>query len=228
VSAAPVLGAIACTIVAIIGARSWAWVTAPRRPVVAARPHRRRIARRPRPHAGRRPGELEVAAWCERVAAGVRAGSSLTRAVTDADAATAMAHRPFPGTAHALARGKNLAEALEPVGDGPSTPIGLLAPVIVAAAELGGAAAEPLERVAGTLLARATEREDRRAASAQARLSARVLTIMPFGVLALLALAEPSIRHVLVAPAGITCLAAGSALNLLGWWWAHRLIGAPT
>ena len=99
---------------------------------------------------------------------------------------------------------------------------------MVAAAELGGPAAEPLERVADTLHARATEHEERRASSAQARLSARVLTIMPFGVLALLAVAEPSIRHVLVTPAGFTCLAAAAALNLLGWWWARRLIGAST
>ena len=112
-----------------------------------------------------------------------------------------------------------------PIDDGPATPVGLLAPVIVAAAELGGSAAAPLERVAVTLLARAAEREERRASSAQARLSARVLTLMPFGVLASLAAAEPSIREVLATPAGLTCVVVGSGLNLLGWWWARRLIG---
>ena len=97
---------------------------------------------------------------------------------------------------------------------------------MVAAAELGGSAAGPLERVAGTLHARATEREERRASSAQARLSARVLTIMPFGVLALLA-RRPSRRSATSSPRrpGSTCLVAGGALNLLGWWWARRLIG---
>lgn len=221
----PLLGAITATVVAILGVRSWAWAVAPRRPMAAAPQGRRRVVRRPG-HRGRRPpGEVAVAAWCERVAAGVRAGSSLTRAVTDADAATPMAHRPFAGAAHALARGKGLADALGPIDEGPATPVGLLAPVMVAAAALGGSAADPLERVADTLHARAAEREERRASSAQARLSARVLTIMPFGVLVLLTVAEPSIRHVLGTPAGFACLAAGLALDLIGWWWARHLIG---
>ncbi|MET0460527.1 MAG: type II secretion system F family protein [Ilumatobacteraceae bacterium] len=227
-STALLLGVVTGVAVAMAGIRSWAWAAPTRRPGGGEPSVRHRAPRwfpRRREHA---PDEVAVAAWCERVAAGVRAGSTLTRAVTDADTTTAVSLRPFPGVSHALARGRNLASALDPVSDGPATPVGLLAPIMIAAAELGGPAAPPLERVADTLLARAAEREERHAASAQARLSARVLTTMPFGVLALLAVAEPSIRHVLVTPAGLTCLVAGSALNLLGWWWARHLIGRPS
>ena len=180
-----------------------------------------RLTRRRRAHV---LGEVEVAAWCERVAAGVRAGSSLTAAVVDADAATVPAQRPFPGVGLALARGRRLAEALDPGPDGPGSAVGLLAPVLVAAAELGGPAASALDRVADTLLARAAERAERRTSSAQARLSARVLTMMPFGVLGVLVLTEPAIRDVVATPAGTACVVAGCALNGLGWWWMRTLI----
>ena len=156
----------------------------------------------------------------------MRAGSSLTSAVVEADAATVPGQRPFPGAApgaHPRSRGWRRRSVR--VRDGPGSAVGLLTPVIVAAAELGGPAASALDRVADTLLARAAERAERRASSAQARLSARVLTLMPFGVLGVLVISEPSIRDVLATPAGTACIVAGCALNGLGWWWMRTLIG---
>ena len=67
--------------------------------------------------------------------------------------------------------------------------------MLATCAELGGTAPSALERVAAVLVARATEHDERRTASAQAALSARVLTLVPLGVVALLALTEPSIRR---------------------------------
>ncbi|MGH9272848.1 MAG: type II secretion system F family protein, partial [Ilumatobacteraceae bacterium] len=78
--------------------------------------------------------------------------------------------------------------------------------------------------VATTLQARATERAERRAASAQARLSARVLTFVPFAVLAFLASTNQSVRASLVSASGLACVVAGGGLNLAGWWWMRRLI----
>jgi tight adherence protein B len=217
------LGIITAAALAIIGARLRSWASTPRRLAPATHPTRTgcpRLVRRPVA-----PGDVGVAAWCERIVAGVRAGSSLTRAVIDADTTTAPEQRPFPGAGLALARGRGLADALEPALDDRSGAVALLTPVMIASAELGGPAAGALERVADTLLARAAEREERRTNSAQARLSARVLTTLPFGVLAVLVLSEPSIRTTLATPAGLTCLAIGTTLNGLGWWWMRRIIG---
>lgn len=224
---ATVVGVLACVIVGLAGFRLWSWTTVPRRPGTATMvaSGRAGLGRFRSSRAVRRPGDIEVASWCERVAAGVRAGSSLTRAVSDADADTPAEMRPFAGAQLGLVRGRGLADALGVVSDGPSSAVGLLAPVMVAAAELGGPAAGALDRVAGTLLARAAEREERRASSAQARLSARVLTILPFAVLGLLVLTEPAIRHTLITPAGLACVIAGGVLNGLGWWWMRHLIG---
>ena len=213
-------GVVGALVLVIVGGRLRALTIAPRR----LQPMRRRTAwqRLTRRRRSQALGEIEVAAWCARVAAGVRAGSSLTSAVVEADAATVPGQRPFPGAALALTRGRRLAEALGPSPDGPGSAVGLLTPVIVAAAELGGPAASALDRVADTLLARAAERAERRASSAQARLSARVLTLMPFGVLSVLVISEPSIRDVLTTPAGTACTIGGCALSGLGWWWMRR------
>lgn len=217
------LGAIACAVLVILGARLRVLAPAPRRPTTARR--RSWIGQARRRRRRRAVDEVEVAAWCERVATGVRAGSSLTRAVIDADATTDPECRPFPGAGLALARGRRLAEALDANPDDAAGAVALLAPVMVAAAELGGPAAGALDRVADTLLARAAEREERRTSSAQARLSAQVLTTLPFGVLAVLVVSEPSIRETLTTPAGMACVVVGSALNGLGWWWMRHVIG---
>jgi tight adherence protein B len=217
------LGLVTGAAIVTMAARLRGWTPAPRRLVPAARHSLTgwvRLGRR-RPA----PGDVDVAAWCERVATGVRAGSSLTRAVIDADADTAPGLRPFPGAGLALVRGRSLADALEPAPDDPAGAVALLTPVMIAAAELGGPAAGALDRVADTLLARAAEREERQTDSAQARLSARVLTTLPFAVLAILLLTEPSIRATLATPTGITCLAIGCTLNGLGWWWMRHVIG---
>jgi tight adherence protein B len=195
---------------------------------------RMRIARRSwssmssmsRPWRRQRPGptDIDVAAWCQRVAHSSRAGSSLVQAIAEADAETPADRRPFPGAGHALQRGRGLADALAPTELDPSTPAGVVGPVIEACADLGGPPAAPLERVSDVLLARAAEQDERRAATAQARLSAGVLTAVPLGIVAFLVLSEPAIRAVLATPAGATCLVAGVVINLLGRWWMSVLI----
>jgi tight adherence protein B len=196
-------------------ARMWIACRDRRSTKLPARPWRRQ---RPR------PTDVDVAGWCQRVARSSRAGSSLAQAIAEADAETPADRRPFPRAGHALQRGRGLVDALVMDALGPSTPAGVVGPVIEACADLGGPPAAPLERVSDVLLARAAEHDERRAATAQARLSARVLTAVPLGVVAFLALSEPAIRAVLATPAGITCLAAGVAVNLLGRWWMSVLI----
>jgi tight adherence protein B len=178
------------------------------------------VARMRRPVA---PDEVTVAAWCDRVAGEVRAGSSLSHAVV---AASQEPGAPFEHVAHAIRRGRPLAAVFRDDRTDPTTPVGLAAPVMAMCAEVGGPAALALERLAATLLARAAERDERRTASAQARLSARVLTLLPLCVVTLLVLVEPSIRAAIATPAGAACVLVGATLDLVGAWWMSRMIGA--
>ncbi|HEU4841967.1 MAG TPA: type II secretion system F family protein [Ilumatobacteraceae bacterium] len=171
------------------------------------------------------PDDTAIADWCGRVAADLRAGSSLTTAIVAADADAGPAATPFPDVAHAIRRGQPLAEALRAAPHDPTTGAGLAAPVLATCAELGGPAAGAVERIVTVLQARDAARQERRAASAQARLSAQVLTAVPIGVVALLVVTEPSIRTTLTTPAGAACLAVGGALDLAGWAWMRRMIG---
>jgi tight adherence protein B len=173
------------------------------------------------------PSDDDIAEWCEQVARGVRAGSSLAHAIEQTGITAPAGASAFQPVVHALSRGRGLADALGVI-DGaadPASAIGLVVPVLTACAELGGPAAMPLERVAATLHARSAERAERRTNSAQARLSARVLTTVPLGVLALLALAEPAVRSSLTSTVGVVCIVVGGSFNLAGWYWMRRLIG---
>lgn len=177
--------------------------------------------RRPR----RADHDLVMAEWCEQAARALRGGASLSRAIDDACAAVPAAAPPFGPVLHALDRGRGLPSALATLDDDPSAPVGLVAPVLLACAELGGPAAQPLERTATVLHGRAAEAAERRTASTQARFSARVLTLLPAGTLGVLALAEDSTRSSLGTSAGLACVAAGGLCNLAGWWWMRRIIG---
>jgi Flp pilus assembly protein TadB len=221
-----VLFVVAASLAVVLLAARWhRRITMPsRRPVTVVvgdhpPPLTRWLRRRPRP-----PTDSDVAAWCERVSAGLRSGRSLAAAVIEADATTDGGSRPFADVVHAVHRGRSLGDAFRAVDTDPSTPTGLAAPVLATCADFGGASAAPIDAVADVLIARASERAERLSASAQARLSARVLTTVPFGVAGLLIVAEPSVRHVLTSPIGAACLLGGALLNLAGWWWMRTLI----
>ena len=170
-----------------------------------------------------------VASWCEHVAARLRGGQSLAVAIADAVADVPEVAASFVPVTHALSRGRTVADAAALLESDPGQPIGVVRAVLVSCAELGGPAAAPLDRAAVTLRARAAERAERMARSAQARLSARVLTLLPVGTLGLLAIIEPSVRSVLATPAGSLCLLAGTVCNVAGWWWMrHIVLGASS
>lgn len=174
------------------------------------------------------PTDVVMAEWCEHVARALRAGSSLRRAMENAGRSAPDAAPAFAPVLGALDRGRGLAQALAELDDDPSTPTGLVVSVLGACSDLGGPAAAPLDRTAATLHARAAEREERVTASAQARLSARVLTVLPVGTLGLLATAESSTRAALATPAGAVCLVTGGLASVAGWWWMRRVIGRAT
>lgn len=186
-------------------------------------PRHRRLRRR---DAG--PGEHDAADWCERAARSVRSGRSLTAAIVEATAdCSSMAPTVGPMIFH-LDRGHSMVEAIESRGGtDPATPAGFALSVLRTCAELGGPAAAPLERAAATLRSRAAIAEEQQVHSAQARLSARVLTLVPVGLLAVLAVAEPDVRGALGSTAGLAAVTVGGALNGAGWLWMQRIIGTP-
>lgn len=164
---------------------------------------------------------------CDRLARDLRSGSSLTAAVLDA---AAEMHHPFlASVADSVHAGSPLAAAIDAaVPPHPDPDVALVAQVLAVAAEHGGAPAEAIDRAASTLRERSALRAERIAQAASARLSTRVMTVLPVGFTALVAAGDPSVRTVLLrTPIGWTCVALGLALNLLGRAWARRAMAAP-
>ena len=109
--------------------------------------------------------------------------------------------------------------------DRPDDPaVHLAVTVMAASARVGGPVAQALDRAAATLRLRHADALDRAAQSAQARMSAQVLTAVPIGALALLASFDPEVREVLASPVGFALVATGSAASALSWWWMKRIV----
>jgi tight adherence protein B len=144
------------------------------------------------------------------VARHTRAGRSVPAAL-----ATALADRPelatwFPGGA--------------PAADLP-TEAALASRAIGVAAASPSNAADTCERAARAIRDRRAVTAERAAQSAPARLSARVMTVLPLGVAVWSIAVDPTVRKVLLTtPLGWVCLAGGLGLNLAGRWWTNRLV----
>ena len=169
-----------------------------------------------------------VAQWCDQIARTVRSGHTLRAAVSIApdDAALSAATGRLR---HDLDRGCDLATAtatlaaVQPTTERAAAALRLALSVLSAASGVGTTSTEPIDRVAAALRQQVADDQERAAQSAQARLSARVLTTLPVGTLAMLALVDPDVRAVVVAPHGALIVAIGGALNLVGWQWMRRI-----
>jgi Flp pilus assembly protein TadB len=167
-----------------------------------------------------------VAAWCDEVARRCRGGSSLADAIVHSSPSLPSLRTTVDDVARAIQRGATLRAALD-AADRPHDPaLHLAVTVMAAAARVGGPAARPIDRAAGTLRLRHADALDRAAHSAQARMSAQVLTVVPVGALAVLATLDPGVRAVIVSPIGFALVAAGSTACALAWWWITRIVGA--
>lgn len=176
--------------------------------------------RRDRPH---RPVDpAEVAAWCDALSRVVRGGSTLVSAICSVEPPAGC--RPVSDRITlALDRGRGLGEALAVQSTSPHLTLALS--VLRACAANGGPPAEPLDRAAATLRARAIASAERQTQSAQARMSAVVMTVLPVAMLALLLVTSASTRHAAISPTGLIAIASGGCLNTAGWWWMRRIIG---
>ena len=181
----------------------------------APRSARLRLPGRRRPVAG----AADIAAWCDALAREVRAGSSLSAGLRSV---RAPAGSSLGDLGHRLDRGMPLADALALSPGSADEQAALI--VLAACAHHGGPAAQPLDRVAALLRRRAADAAERAVHSAQARLSALVMTVLPGAVLVLLVATSRPVRSIATTPLGAAVVTTGLALNLLGWWWMRRII----
>jgi Flp pilus assembly protein TadB len=192
------------------------------------------LARRLRPMPRRAPtidttrwrsrhAQPDYASLLDAIARQVRSGSSLTSAVVDETDPSS----PLGLAIDGLAQGGSLADALAKIVPRHAD-FALTVQALSATAQLGGPVAATLDEAAAVLRERAAARAERRAHGSQARLSARVLTIVPLVFALWSAVASQRTRDVYISTvAGGICAVCGLALNVVGWQWMKRIIG-PT
>lgn len=166
----------------------------------------------------------DVAAWCDAIGRRLRAGAALRHVLaTERPAHVGLAART-ESLRHDIDRGGSVSAAIDAASTatGPGT-LGLVWSVLAVTSEHGGSAAEAIDRVSSALRLRSADAHERAAQSAQARLSAHVLTAVPLGVLGLLVATDPDVRRVVGQPMGWGLIGAGLLLNLCGWQWMRRI-----
>jgi tight adherence protein B len=100
----------------------------------------------------------------------------------------------------------------------------VVAQALCAAILLGGSTAAVVQAGANLLRERAAVRAEAAAHSAQARLSARVLTCVPLAFAAWSAVASATFRRALLTPVGTLSVVLGVLTNTFGWWWMRRIV----
>lgn len=193
---------------------------------------RRSWARLPRRRPHLQPAA--VAAWCDDLSRELRHGSTLRSAIETTIPADAVVADHTETVRHLLSRGDTVSTACDEWSrklDGESAVgidvLGTLATVLSATASLGGNNAEPIDRFGITMRQRTSDDLERAANSAQARMSARVLTVVPLALLAVLFATDPGVRGAVTSSRGLMVVGVGLALNGVGAWWMRRIAGAP-
>ena len=126
------------------------------------------------------------------LARALRGGDTLNRAVRSVAPPACAADALAPALL-ALERGASVGAALSAIQTS-STHLDLVVVVLRACAEHGGTAAEPIDRAAAALRQRAALTAERATQSAQARMSALVMTILPGAMLLMLLVTSRSVR----------------------------------
>jgi tight adherence protein B len=167
-----------------------------------------------------RPSRPDYATLLDAIARQVRSGSSLTNAAIDEMDHTSQ----LAVVQRELTAGSSLEHALAAIEPGDAD-TALTVQALSAAAHLGGPIAATLDEAAAVLRDRAAARDERRAQSSQARLSARILTIVPLAFAVWSAVASQRTRDVYTTTAaGGACALCGLGLNIVGWRWMKLII----
>lgn len=188
---------------------------------------RPRLPRRARTDAVDRtsPSDHDAIAAFEWAAGEIRSGGHTTAAVHQA-------LRRHPGVLtevrRSLDRGGSLSDAVD-VESAVSGDDRWFAHNLRLCEASSSSSAEVLERAVAIARERRAWSGERRALAAQARLSARLLTLVPAAFAVWGVASSPSVRAAYrVTPLTAACTAAGIALNVIGWWWMNRLVGGST
>ncbi|MFT4471284.1 type II secretion system F family protein [Arthrobacter sulfonylureivorans] len=161
------------------------------------------------------------------LASGLRAGHSLLRAV---DAVSTESPAP---TSQELRRvinetrlGRDLGESLRDTADRMgSQDFHWVAQAIDIHREVGGNLAEVLDQVSGTIRERSQIRGQVKALSAEGRISALVLMVLPFGLGGFLLVASPGyLDKFTQSPLGFMLLAVGAGLLVAGGLWLRKVV----
>ncbi len=170
----------------------------------------------------RRASSLDLVDVIERVTREVRSGRSLRDSLTDTlDAAPSV----LPEVAMALARHSTVPDAIDahaPRGDERD----LLAHALRLGVQHTHVLADVLDRTNTVVRERHAWRCERVAQAAQARLSARVLTVLPLAFAAWGVATSVSVRDAYgSSPVTVTIAGFGICLNVAGWLWMRRVVG---
>ena len=169
----------------------------------------------------RRLLERQLPLAAEVIAAHVRAGRSLALAIAEAaDDLPEPVRARVASAATELALGAAPADALARLGG--SADVRLMAEAVRLQGRAGGDMAELLDGLARLLHARAAERRAAEVATAQARYTGRLVTVMPaFGLAALYLVDRPGLHLLATTWAGRGALVVSALLAAAG----HVLIG---
>ncbi len=190
----------------------------------AARLPRGRASERSRlRHSGPPPAQA-LATMLDDVARRCSSGNSLAASLLEANPVMTAGSGLHSAIA-SLGGGATIEEALG--HERPTDPDTALAIHVLRLCALhGGNISESLDRAAATLRERHAERQDRIAQAAQARLSAKVLTIVPIVFSTWTMLTTASVQRFMTTPLGGACVIVGLGLNLIGWSLMNRAIKA--
>ncbi|CAB4893964.1 unannotated protein [freshwater metagenome] len=168
------------------------------------------------------PSVQTLAALLDDIARRCASGETLAHAFTASREVVELSPL-FDHTLAGLQRGATFAEALhsQPAD---TAAVALVVHVLGLCARVGGNISEPLDRAAATLRERHAAAQERVAQSAQARLSVRVLTLVPIAFAGWTLLTSTDVQRFVLTPVGLVSVAVGLALNLAGWRMMQRII----
>jgi tight adherence protein B len=161
------------------------------------------------------------------IASALRSGRSLGQALTAAaDEAGDPLSTILTGTAHAATLGVPMDEALDRfAGAVGGSDVRLVSGVLKVHRRTGGALAASLDDVARTLADRREAARELRSLTAQARLSAAILGLLPLGFFLFLSVvARRDIESAYRTSAGASAIGIGLALQGAAFVWIRRLL----
>jgi tight adherence protein B len=161
------------------------------------------------------------------IASALRSGRSLGQALTTAaDEADDPLSALLAGTAHAASLGVPMDEALDRFADAVGgSDVRLVSGVLKVHRRTGGALAASLDDVARTLADRREAAREVRSLTAQARLSAAILGLLPLGFFLFMSVvARRDIENAYRTTAGASAIGVGLALQGAAFVWIRRLL----